>query len=93
MATLEEEIRKLEQKIDDLDREYQDAGSEERKDIRPLITAKETRLNTLLQQQLQLQGKTIILAYQFNIAAFKLILSLGSPLISSSRSLLSVIYC
>mgnify|MGYP002260932968 CR=1 FL=1 len=32
MATLEEEIRKLEQKIDDLDREYQDAGSEVRKD-------------------------------------------------------------
>ena len=96
MATLEEEIRKLEQKIDDLDREYQDAGSEERKDIRPLITAKETRLNTLLQQrreqqQQQLQGKTIILAYQFNIAAFKLILSLGSPLISLTRSLLSVI--
>ena len=99
MATLEEEIRKLEQKIDDLDREYQDAGSEERKDIRPLITAKETRLNTLLQQrreqqqqqQQQLQGKTIILAYQFNIAAFELILSLGSPLISPPRSLLSVI--
>ena len=100
MATLEEEIRKLEQKIDDLDREYQDAGSEERKDIRPLITAKETRLNTLLQQRReqqqqqqhqQLQGKTIILAYQFNIAAFELILSLGSPLISPPRSLLSVI--
>jgi septal ring factor EnvC (AmiA/AmiB activator) len=99
MATLEEEIRKLEQKIDDLDREYQDAGSEERKDIRPLITAKETRLNTLLQQRReqqqqqhqQLQGKTIILAYQFNIAALKLILSLGSPLISLSCSLLFVI--
>ena len=99
MATLEEEIRKLEQKIDDLDREYQDAGSEERKDIRPLITACRNNLTPLLQQRReqqqqqhqQLQGKTIILAYQFNIAALKLILSLGSPLISPSRSRLSVI--
>ena len=92
MATLEEEIRNLKEKIEGYEAKMDDATTfEEKKMYADLITAKETRLNTLLQQQLQLQGKTIILAYQFNIAAFELILSLGSPLISPPRSLLSVI--
>ena len=49
-------------------------------------------LNALLQQQqpATCQGKLLIICL-FNIAALKLILSLGSPLISPSRSLLSVI--
>ena len=88
MATLEEEIRNLKEKIEGYEAKMDDATTTEtwKERYADLITAKETRLNTLLQQQLQLQGKTIILAYQFNIAAFKLILSLGSPLISLSRS-------
>ena len=99
MATLEEEISALEAEIAEYRMEYQNATSEVRKDIRPLITACRNNLTPLLQQRReqqqqqhqQLQGKTIILAYQFNIAALKLILSLGSPLISLSCSLLFVI--
>jgi hypothetical protein len=100
MATLEEEISALEAEIAEYRMEYQNATSEVRKDnLLQNITACRNNLTPLLQQrreqqqqqQQQLQGKTIILAYQFNIAAFELILSLGSPLISSSCSLLSVI--
>ena len=67
MATLEEKISALEAEIAEYRVKFEAAITfEEKKMYADLITAKETRLNTLLQQQLQLQGKTIILAYQFN---------------------------
>jgi hypothetical protein len=97
MATLEEEINDLKQKIRKYEAKMDDATTTEtwKERYANLITERGKTLNILHQQQLQLQGKTIIIAYQFNIAAFKLILSLGSPLstplISLSCSFLSVI--
>ena len=64
MATLEVEINDLKVKIAGYEQEYASATSEERKDrLLAVITAKETRLNALLQQQQQQQlqqGKVII---------------------------------
>jgi hypothetical protein len=57
MATLEEEIKDLKAKIAEYEQEYANAStSEERKELRPLITAKEARLLFLLQQQQQDQA-------------------------------------
>jgi hypothetical protein len=58
MATLEEEIKDLKAKIAEYEQEYANAStSEERKELRPLITAKEARLLFLLQQQQQQQAQ------------------------------------
>ena len=94
MATLEERISALEERIAGYEQEYANAStSEERKQLRPLITERVKTLNALLQQQQQQQGNYYPPpdACQFNTAALKLFLSLGSPLISPSRSCLTVI--
>jgi hypothetical protein len=57
MATLEEKISALEAEIAEYRMEYQNATSEEKKDIRPLIIACRNNLNILLQQQQQPQGE------------------------------------
>ena len=53
MATLEEEIRDLKAEIEVYRQEYANASSEDKKDLRSLITASRKTLNILLQQQLQ----------------------------------------
>ena len=52
MATLEEEVRDLKAKIAGYEQEYANAaaGSEDKRLLLAAITAKETRLNILLQQ-------------------------------------------
>jgi hypothetical protein len=57
MSTLEEEIRDLKANIKGYEQEYANSSPEEKKELRPLITAKETRLNLLLQQQQQSQAQ------------------------------------
>ena len=57
MSTLEEEIRDLKANIKVYEQEYANSSPEEKKELRPLITAKETRLNLLLQQQQQSQAQ------------------------------------
>ena len=57
MSTLEEEIRDLKANIKGYEQEYANSSPEEKKELRPLITAKETRLNLLLQQQSQAQSQ------------------------------------
>ena len=92
MATLEEKIRDLKAKIGRYEAKFDAATTEAgQKMYADLIIAEETRLHDLNQQ---LQGKLIIPLTPVNstfTAALKLILSLGSPLISPSRSRLSVI--
>jgi hypothetical protein len=57
MATLEEEIRDLKAKIAGYEQEYTNAdpGSEDKRELRAIIIAKEKRLNLLLQPQPQPQ--------------------------------------
>jgi hypothetical protein len=61
MATLEEEIRDLKAEIVKntvrFDKAVDDGNEEDKKMYANLIIAKETRLNTLLQQQSQSQGE------------------------------------
>ena len=61
MATLEERIRDLEAEIVKntvrFDKAIDDGNEEDKKMYANLITAKETRLNTLLQQQSQAQAQ------------------------------------
>ena len=45
MSTLEERIRDLKAEIAEYRQEYANSSPEEKKELRPLITAKETRLN------------------------------------------------
>ena len=45
MSTLEDKIRDLEVNIKGYEQEYANSSPEEKKELRPLITAKETRLN------------------------------------------------
>ena len=91
MATLEEEIRALNAKVEKYEPKLDAATTfEEKKMYVDLITAKETRLNTLLQQQPQ--GKVIItsrLPIQHRCFEINPI-SWLTPLTSPSRSLLSV---
>ena len=95
MATLEEKIRDLKAKIGRYEAKFDAATTEAgQKMYADLITERVKTLNLLLQQQLQLQGKLIIPLTPVNstfTAALKLFLFLGSPLISPSRSRLSVI--
>ena len=58
MATLEQEISALKEKIEGYEQEYANAaaGSEDKRGLRPLITETRKTLNTLLQQQQQ-QGE------------------------------------
>ena len=53
MATLEERIRDLEANIKGYEQEYANASPEEKKELRPLITASRNNLTALLQQQQQ----------------------------------------
>jgi hypothetical protein len=87
MATLEEKISALEAKIAGYEAKLDDATTEaEQKMYADLITERGKTLNLLLNQQLQ--GKLIIPLTPVNstFAALKLILSLGSPLISWHRA-------
>ena len=83
MATLQEEIKDLNDEIAEYRVKLSAATTlEEKKMYADLITAKEAWLLFLLQQQQQQQGNNYPPphACHFNIAALKLILSLGSPL-------------
>lgn len=66
MATLEERIRVLEAEIADYRQEYASATSAEKKDLRPLITARGNNLHDL-NQQLQQQGEVIYLPSRLSI--------------------------
>ena len=99
MPTLEERISALEAEIEGYRVNLCAATTlEEKKMYANLINGARTQLHDLYllqqqQSQQQQQGELFSLrACQLDIAALKLILSLGSPLISSpSRSRLSVI--
>jgi hypothetical protein len=58
MVTPEDKIRDLKAKIAEYKEEYVNAalGSEDKRELRAINTAKETRLNLLLQQRPQAQG-------------------------------------
>ena len=56
MATPEEKISALEEEIEDYRQEYANASPEEKKELRPLITATRNEITALLQQQ-QSQGE------------------------------------
>jgi hypothetical protein len=51
MSTLEEEIRDLKAEIVEYRQEYANSSPEEKKELRPLITASRNNLTALLQQQ------------------------------------------
>jgi hypothetical protein len=57
MSTLEEEIRDLKAEIVEYRQEYANSSPEEKKELRPLITASRNNLTALLQQQSQAQGE------------------------------------
>jgi hypothetical protein len=95
MATLEEKISALEAEIVGYEAKLDAATTEAgQKMYADLIIAIRKDITAIRQQQLQLQGKLIIPLTPVNstfTAALKLFLFLGSPLISPSRSRLSVI--
>ena len=94
MTTLEERITALEDEIAEYRVKLNAATTEAAEErYANLITASRNNLTALLQQQQQQQGNYYPPpdACQFNTAALKLFLSLGSPLISPSRSCLTVI--
>ena len=53
MSTLEERIRDLKAEIAEYRQEYANSSPEEKKELRPLITASRNNLTALLQQQSQ----------------------------------------
>jgi hypothetical protein len=53
MSTLEERIRDLKAEIAEYRQEYANSSPEEKKELRPLITARGNNLTALLQQQSQ----------------------------------------
>ena len=57
MSTLEERIRDIEASIKGYEQEYANSSPEDKKELRPLITASTKTLNLLLQQQAQAQGE------------------------------------
>jgi Ser/Thr protein kinase RdoA (MazF antagonist) len=57
MSTLEEEMRDLKANIKGYEQEYANSSPEEKKELRPLITASTKTLTALLQQQSQAQAQ------------------------------------
>lgn len=94
---MEEKISDLEDEIKELQAERRNADGDERRDLLHAITARSNNLERLYTQlereQQQQQGKVIIHLTPANSTSLllKLMLSLGSTLISPSRSRLSLI--
>ena len=57
MSTLEDKIRDLEVNIKGYEQEYANSSPEEKKELRPLITASRNNLTALLQQQSQAKAQ------------------------------------